>query len=209
MSYGVVCIGEIKDDASQLVQQQHKAKAFRMCVFQGERLKTDLKSEFNQDLAQLKQADFNTMKQNLCNRYRPTQNQVLLHYQFHGLRQEPGEKIKVRQHADKCSFKCTNPYCTEKEKIHETLIRDQIIIGTSIRSIREDFLEREHELDAQARKIEATEEAVRKLDADKEATALTAGLNEIQVYDYESDFDSQEASINKIGKKGGKYSLRN
>ena len=67
--------------------------------------------------------------QRLCNRYRPTQNQGVLHYQFHGLLQEPKEKIdsfinKERQHADKCSFKCTNPYCTEKEKIHEILIRD-------------------------------------------------------------------------------------
>ena len=164
--------------------------------------KTGLKSEFNQDLAQLKQADFNTMVQKLLNRYTPTQK----HYQFHGLRQEPGEEIdsfinKVRQHADKWSFKCTNP---EKEKIHKTLIRDQIIIGTFIRSIWEDALEREHELDAlitQARKIEATEEAVRKFDTNKEATALTAGLNEIQVHDSKSDSDSQEVTINKIGKK--------
>ena len=126
MSYNVACIEKIKDDASELVQQQHKAKVLRMCVFQGKQLKTDLKSKFNQDLAQLKQADFKTMVQRLCNRYRPTQKQVLLHYQFHGLCQEPGEKInsfinKVRQHADKCSFKCTNPDCTEKEKIHKTL----------------------------------------------------------------------------------------
>ena len=70
----------------------------------------------------------------------------------------------------------------QKKRIHETLIRDQIIIGTSMRRIKEDALEREPELDAlitQSRKIEATEEAVRKLDADKEATALTAGINEI------------------------------
>ena len=110
MSYGVACIGELKEDASELVQQQqpHKTKLFRMCVFQGKRLKMDLKSEFNQDLAQFKLADFNTMVQTLYSRYRPTQNQVLLHYQFH----EP------RQNANKRSFKCTNPYCTEKEKIH-------------------------------------------------------------------------------------------
>ena len=55
----------------------------------------------------------------------------------------------------------------------------------------------------QARKIEVPEEAVRKLDADKEATAITAGLNEIQLHDSESDSDSQEVTINKIGKKGG------
>ena len=47
MSYDVACIGEIKDDASEFVQQQHKAKVFRMCVFEGERLKTDIKSEIN------------------------------------------------------------------------------------------------------------------------------------------------------------------
>ena len=33
MSYDVACIGELKEDASELVQQQHKAKVFRMCVF--------------------------------------------------------------------------------------------------------------------------------------------------------------------------------
>ena len=45
---------KLKEDASEHVQQQHKAKVFRMCAFQGEQLKMDLKSEFNLDLAQLK-----------------------------------------------------------------------------------------------------------------------------------------------------------
>lgn len=55
ISYHIACIRELKEEASKHVQQQHKAKVFRMCTFQGEQLKTDLKSEFNQDLAQLKQ----------------------------------------------------------------------------------------------------------------------------------------------------------
>ena len=43
-----------------------------------------------------------------------------------------------------------------------------------------------------------------KLDADKKkSTALAAGLNKIQVYDSESDSDSQEVSMNKINKKRG------
>ena len=96
ISYGVACIGELKKVASELVQQQqqqqHKTKVFRICVFQGERLKTDLKSELNQDLAQLKQGDSNTMAQRFCNRYRPKQNQVLLHYQFHGPRKSQERK---------------------------------------------------------------------------------------------------------------------
>lgn len=70
----------------------------------------------------------------------------------------------------------------------------------------------ENELNAlitQARKIEATEEAVRKLDTDKEATALTDGLNKIHVYDSKSDSDSQDVTINEIGKQEGKYSSHN
>ena len=61
------------------------------------------------------------MVKKLQDRYQPAQNQVLLHYQFHQLKQEPGEKIdafinKICQHADKCAFKCTNTSCTEKDQ---------------------------------------------------------------------------------------------
>ena len=63
MSYDVACIRELKEDASELVQQQNQAKVFRMCIFQAEQLKMDLKCEFNQDLAQFKQTDFNTIVQ--------------------------------------------------------------------------------------------------------------------------------------------------
>ena len=51
MSYDVACIGEIKEDASELVQQQHKAKVFRICVFQGEWLKTNLKKRIQPGLS--------------------------------------------------------------------------------------------------------------------------------------------------------------
>ena len=92
-----------------------------MCAFTGERLKTDLKAEYNQDMAKIKSADFDAMVKKLQERYQPSQNQVLLHYQFHQLKQEPGEKIdafinKICQHADKCAFKCTNTSCTEKDQ---------------------------------------------------------------------------------------------
>ena len=221
MWYEVASMGELKKDATDEEQEEHKAKVFRMCVFQGDRLKTDLKAEYNQDITELKEATFDDMTEKLVTRYRPTQNQVLLHYQFHGLRQEYGEKIdtfmnRVKVHADKCAFKCTNEDCTEKDKIHNTLIRDQIIIGTSIRSIREDALEREYELDAlitQARKIEATDMAVQKMNDPgiNGVTPPTADLNKLQLHESdstESDSDSQEAYLNKIGKKGGKYSTR-
>ena len=79
-----------------------------MCAFTGKRLKTDLKAEYNEDMPKIKSADFD--HRTLHDRYHPAQNQVLLHYQFHQLKQEPGEKIdafinKIYQHADKCAFK--------------------------------------------------------------------------------------------------------
>ena len=171
MWYEVASIGELKADATEVERKEHKAKVFRMCAFSGERLKVDLKAEFNQDMTALKAADFDAMTKKLYDRYKPTENRVLLHYQFHQLKQASGEKVddfinKVCQHAEKCAFKCTNDSCTAKDAIHKTLIRDQIIIGTNIPSIREDALEREYDLATlitKARKIEATEIATKEL----------------------------------------------
>ena len=105
-----------------------------MCAFSGECLKVDRKAEYNQDMTTLKAADFDTMIKKLYDRYRPTQNSVLLHYQFHQLTQASGEKVddfinKICQHAEKCAFKYTNDSCTAKDSIHKALIYDQIIIG--------------------------------------------------------------------------------
>ena len=158
MWYDVASISELKEDATDAQKKEHKAKVFRMCAFTGERLKTDLKAEYNQDMAKIKSADFDDMVKKLHDRYQPAQNQVLLHYQLHQLKQEPGEKIdafinKICQHADKCAFKCTNTSCTEKDQI-----------GTNIASVRENALEKEYDLASlisTARKIEATEEATK------------------------------------------------
>ena len=208
MWYDVASIGEIKDDATDAQRNEHKAKVFRMCAFTGERLKTDLKAEYNQNMAEIKAANFDDMIKKLRDRYQPAQNQVLLHFQFHQIKQEPGEKIdsfinKIRQHADKCAFKCTNPGCTEKAQIHNTLIRDQIIIGTNITSIRENALEKEHDLASlisTARKIEATEEATKVIDLDSSSNSLH--LNYVQ------HENPHSTPLNKIGKKGGKYSQK-
>ena len=138
----------------------------------------------------------------LRDRYQPAQNQVLLHFQFHQIKQEPGEKIdsfinEIRQHADKCAFKCTNPGCTEKDQVHNTLIRDQIVIGTNIASISENALEKEHDLASlisTARKIEATEEATKVIDLDSSSNSLH--LNYVQ------HENPHSLPLNKIGKKG-------
>ena len=76
-----------------------------MCAFQGEKLKTDLKSEYNQDIFALRLASCDDMITKSQNRYKPTQNQILLHYQFPQLKQHPGEATdafinRVQLHAD-------------------------------------------------------------------------------------------------------------
>lgn len=81
MWHNIVCMNELKDNASTAQHQEHKAKVLRMCAFQGERLKIELKSEYNQDIDALKSTGFNEMIKTIQNRYKPTQNQILLHYQ--------------------------------------------------------------------------------------------------------------------------------
>ena len=74
MWYDVASIGELKEDATDAQRKEHKAKVFRMCAFTGERLKTDLKAEYNQDMAKIKSADFDDMVKKLHDRYQPAQN---------------------------------------------------------------------------------------------------------------------------------------
>eukprot|EP00794_Sanderia_malayensis_P001929 gene1929-2193_t len=81
MWYDVALIGQLKDDASEEERKEHKAKVFCMRAFTGERLKTDLKAGYNQDMAKVKSADLDDMVKKLHDRYQPTRNQVLLHYQ--------------------------------------------------------------------------------------------------------------------------------
>ena len=195
-------LGELKEDASNAQISEHKAKVFRMCVFAGERLKSDLKAEYNQDLTKLKGDDFNAMVAKLRQRYQPSQNHVLLHYQFHNLQQATGEKIdsfinRVCQHAEKCEFKCKNTSCTSRNAIHEILIRDQIVIGTNNTTIREQALEKElnlTDLISHSRKVEATEEATKVMDS--EAPTSPFQVNSI------CDEPFPPTPINKIGKKG-------
>ena len=138
----------------------------------------------------------------LRDRYKPTQNQVLLHFQFNSLIQEPEESIdtfinRVKQHARHCEFKCQSAQC----KVSETLIRDRIIIGTNNKNIREDALEKEYtltELEKQARKIEATETAASQINNQKTSLA-SSQISQIQ--------SEEEHNVHAI--KHGKYSRRN
>ena len=77
------------------------------------------------------------------------ENQTLKIFHFREICQGPQESFptfcnRVEREAKHCYFKCNNNECTGEE----TAIRDQIIIGTSNRDIREEALLRAWDLKA-------------------------------------------------------------
>ena len=116
----------------------------------------------------------------LKDRYKPTQNTTLANYQFHRLRQgdlEPYDTFvnRVRQEASNCSFKCGDA-CT----IRDTLIRDQIIIGTLDNEIRKQALHEQWglaDLVAKGRQMEAAAAGSQKI---KQEMKEESSVNRLQ-----------------------------
>ena len=74
----------------------------------------------------------------------------------------------VRAAAQMCNFKCTSTTCT----VQETLIRDQIIIGTSNQTIREEALKKQwtlNELTTEGRKMESGSIAISEIKTEPDA----------------------------------------
>ena len=102
---------------------------------------------------------FDEMVAAMTVRYQPTKNTTLIHYEFHQLRQEPGERFdtfvnRVKRHAENCEFVCLHENC----QVRETLIRDQLVIGTTNNEIRRNALKEQWglaELTTRARQLEA------------------------------------------------------
>ena len=185
-------------EASAETRNLHKANYFRASIAVSPRLLDDIIHEYQGNEETFEVASFNDMITKLKARYKPTQNQVLLHFQFHSLMQEPDETIdtfinKVKEEASQCNFTC-NDGCN----VIQTLSRDRIIMGTNNKNVREDALEKEYslaDLEKQARKIEATEAAAKQI---SKTSATTIKLVETIT----------DASVSKISKGGGRYSLK-
>ena len=165
--------------------QQDKRK-YLLGRFASRNLQLDFEAETTED--ERATISYDATIQKLKDRYKPTQNTTLANYQFHRLRQgdlEPYDTFvnRVRQEASNCEFKCNNA-CT----IRDTLIRDQIIIGTSDNEIRKKALSEQWgltDLVAKGRQMEAA----------------TAGAQKIK------QEVKDESSIGRL--KPGKYSRKN
>ena len=91
---------------------------------------------------------FAEMVKKVSDRYKPTQNTTLTNFEFHKLKQNEGERFddflnRVKQEAHNCHFSCASPTCD----VMETLIRDQVVIGTSNDEIRRNALKEQWKLE--------------------------------------------------------------
>ena len=107
-------------------------------------------------------------------------------------------KNRVFRYAEKCEFNCKNAAYTSRNAIHETLIRDHIILGTNNTTSHEQPFEKELNLTAlisNSHKVGATEEAAKV--EDSEAPSSSFQLHSIH------DETTPSTPLNKFGKKGG------
>ena len=94
--------------------------------------------------AEISNMNFNEMVAKFRERFGLQANQTLANFRFRKLAQASHETfdafvIRVRDDAKSCKFKCTAPACD----VAQTLIRDQILIGTQDQEIRRQGLHNE------------------------------------------------------------------
>ena len=117
--------------------------------------------------------------------YKPTDNPVLVNYQFRALRQQEEETFhafcnRVDKESKTCSFKCESPNCNA-DKI---AVRDQVVIGTTNLKIREEALLKSWNLTDLRKEGMKMESAMR---GESEISAGSdAGVNKIGKYSYKS-----------------------
>ena len=102
--------------------------------------------DFEASVAENERSDikFTDLVTKMTTRYTPNTNKVRNHYVFHRLQQNPSESFddyvhRVKSSAAQCDFKCTSDTCT----VPDTLVRDQIITGTSNSNIRDEALKKQ------------------------------------------------------------------
>ena len=110
---------------------------------------------------------FDSMVQRMLERYKPTKNTTLGNFEFHKLRQHDDERFddfvnRVKKEAENCNFTCASDTCD----VRDTLIRDQVVIGTSNNEIRRHALKDQwklEELCVRGRQLEAASQGARRL----------------------------------------------
>ena len=102
---------------------------------------------------------FTNIVDKMTTRYTPNSNSN--HYIYHRLTQKPSETFddfvhRVKSEAELCKFKCASNVCN----VRDTLIRDQLIVGTHSEPIRQDALKNQWQLDNLIKNGRITESGV-------------------------------------------------
>ena len=119
---------------------------------------------------------FSNMAKKLKERFKTGSNTTLANFKFHKIVQNVGESfdsfaIRVKREANLCNFTCTNEGCT----VSETLIRDQIIVGTMNDEIRRAALKDQWDLKkllSQGRSLESADLGVSLIKKEEEESTI-------------------------------------
>ena len=135
-------------------------------MFSSPRLYEDWKTAEPDESAR-KKASWKSFTATMKTFYKPTENMTLKHYQFRQITQGSDEVFtafcsRVDKEAKHCNFKCKYDDCSAEQ----TVIRDQIIIGTHNEKIKQDALKESWDLKtirANGMQIESAERGAREL----------------------------------------------
>ena len=179
---------DLDDPAKTAWIQQNKRK-----VFLGKFATRNLQKNFEEAVAAGERSTitFDAMVIKLNEHYDGGRNKTLSNFDFHKLCQTSEESfdaftIRVKREAAQCDFKCASQTCNVKD----TLIRDQIIIGTTNSEVRKNALKNQWQLNDLIKNGRALEAATWGAEQIKQEQAATA------------------ASVSRI-KQPGKYSRKN
>ena len=123
------------DDAAKAAwTEQNKRK-----VFLGKFASRNLQKEYEEvtNATERLTMTFKTMKERFEQRFQLSNNNTLANYKFRQMMQRSDESfdqfvIRTKKESESCAFKCASTTCTVKD----TLVRDQIILGTKDDDIR-------------------------------------------------------------------------
>ena len=152
-------------------------------LFSSQRLQADWQAaEPNADLR--KRASWTDFITKLSAYYKPTDNPVLVNFQFRSLTQQDGETFhgfcnRVDKESKTCYFRCENPTCNA-DKI---AVRDQVVIGTTNSKIREEALLKSWELSDLRLEGMRIESAMR---GESEISNENTNVNKLGKYSYKT-----------------------
>ena len=131
------------------------------------------------DEERLDDITFEELVETVKAQYKLNTNDTLTHYKFKCLVQQPGESfdmfaIRTKRLAQSCKFKCANEDCD----VWKVLVRDQLLFGTTNKSLREKALSEQWNFDdliKQGKTIEAASRGAESIKIKQEPTG--SGIN--------------------------------